>query len=69
MDLFILIIDLLNGFVDIERSSVQHRILNFELMLMGYLLRQIFVIALGGHDSDLDLLQGKDDSDMRSDDE
>lgn len=35
---------------------------------MGYLLRQIFVIALRGHDSDLHLLQGKDDSDMRPDD-
>ena len=38
-------------------------------MLVGYLLREIFVIALGGNNSDLDLLQGKDDSDMRPNDE
>lgn len=34
-------------------------------MLVGYLLGKIFVIALWGNNSDLDLLQGKDDSDMR----
>lgn len=56
MDLFVLISNLLQGLADAGRSTIEHRVLYFELVLMGDFLSKGKTIGVLSHNCNLYLL-------------